>query len=73
MSVCVGIRIENIPQPDVCLKLWAEPREQIMGGRLLSQAETRMLETLWADFLKKNEDRINGETFNVNRDITFKQ
>lgn len=36
MSVCVGIRIENIPQPDVCLKLWAEPREQIMGGRLLS-------------------------------------
>lgn len=41
------------------------------SGRLLSQEDERKLETLWADFLKNNEDRIDGETFNVNRHVTF--
>lgn len=41
------------------------------SGRLLSQEDARVLETLWAEFLKKNEDNIDCESFNVNRNITF--
>lgn len=41
------------------------------SGRLLLQEEAQKLEALWSDFLKKNEDRIDGETFNVNKHVTF--
>lgn len=41
------------------------------SGRLLLQEESQKLEALWSDFLKKNEDRIDGETFNVNKHVTF--
>ena len=41
------------------------------SGRLLSQEDAQKLETIWAGFLKKNEDRIDGEIFNVNRHMTF--
>lgn len=41
------------------------------SGRLLLQEEAQKLEALWSDFLKKNEDRIDGETFNVNKHFTF--
>lgn len=41
------------------------------SGRLLSPEDARKLETLWAAYLRKNEDRIDGETFNVNRHFTF--
>ena len=40
-------------------------------GRQLSQEDAQQLETIWASFLKKNEDRIDGETFNVNKHVTF--
>lgn len=41
------------------------------SGRLLSQEDAQKLEILWSCFLKKNEDRIDGETLNVNRHVTF--
>lgn len=41
------------------------------SGRLLSQEDAQKLETIWAGFLKKNEDRIDGEIFNINRHVTF--
>ena len=41
------------------------------SGRLLSQEDAQKLEIIWAGFLKKNEDRIDSETFNVNRHVTL--
>lgn len=41
------------------------------SGRLLSQEDAQQLETIWAGFLRNNEDRIDGETFNVNRHVTL--
>lgn len=41
------------------------------SGRLLSKGDAQKLETIWAEFLKKNEDHIDGKTFNVNRYVTF--